>query len=191
MNKNDLITELNSIKTAERIYRDKSARFVTDHPETFPFLLELLFEGKDRIHIKAAWIFELVCFADISLIVPYLSFYAQNLHEIHHESALRPIAKVCSFICMTYFTDKENVFHLKLSKEDMQFMVESNFDWLIEDHKVATKAFAMETLFFLGLEIDWVHDELKLVLEKNIIHGSSGYQSRARKILNKINTLKN
>ncbi len=191
MDKNDLITELNSFKTAKRIHRDKSTKFVLNHSETFPFLLELVIEDQNRINIKAAWVFELVCFENISLLVKHLPYFSKNLKKIHHESALRPIAKVCAYICKTHFSYKENKLYQWLSKEEMQFIVESNFDWLVGDHKVATKVFAMETLFFLGFEIDWVHDELRLTLEKNIIHNSAGYQAHAKKILKNIKALNN
>ena len=187
MNKNDLITELNSIRTAERIQRDSSAIFILDHPETFPFLIELVFEGQERIHIKAAWILELVCIENISLISAYLDYFSRNLTKITNESALRPIAKVCFFIVDTYFSGSDNTIRDKLTKDHRQRITENNFDWLIENHKVATKAFAMDTLFFLGLEIDWIHEELKLILEKNMIHNSAGYKTRARKILKKLN----
>ncbi len=191
MDKNDLIAELNSFKTAERMHRDKSAKFVLHHIETFPFLVELLFENQNRINIKAAWVFELVCYENISLMVQHLAYFSKNLKNIHHESALRPIAKVCAYICKTHFSDVKNKLYQWLSEEDMLYIVESNFDWLVEDHKVATKVFAMETLFFLGFKINWVHDELRLTLEKNIIHNSAGYQARAKKILKNIKALNN
>ena len=188
MNKNDLISELNSFKTAERAYRDKSAKFVIDHPETFPFLTELLFEDQKRINIKAAWIFELVCFENIFLVAPYLDFFTQNLDKIKDESALRPIAKVCSFIAKAYYATSDNEIHKNLSQKNMEYMVENNFDWLIEDHKVACKVYAMDTLLLFGREFSWVHDELKLSLEKNVMNGSAGYKSHAKKILKELNS---
>lgn len=188
MNKNDLILELNSFKTAKRIYRDKAAKFVLQHPEIFPFLLELVFEDQKRINIKAAWILELVCDKNILFIIPYLEYFSQNLIKIKNESALRPIAKTCSFICSSYFTNDNKKIIKNLTPQNMQLLTECNFDWLIEDHKVATKVFAMETLLLLGKKMDWVHDELKLVLEKNISKESAGYLSRARKVLKELNS---
>ena len=183
MNKNDLINELNSFKTAERAHRDKSAKFVSDHPETFPFLVEIVFEDQKRINIKAAWVFELVCFEKISLLALYLDFFTQNLSKIKDESCLRPIAKVCFFIAKAYYNSTENEIHKNLSVKNLEYIVENNFDWLIEEHKVATKVFAMDTLYYLGKEFDWIHAELELILQKNTPKESAGYKAHARSIL--------
>jgi len=187
VNKNDLIFELNSFRTAERVHRDKSAKFVMDHPETFGFLIELVFEDQKRINIKAAWVFEIVCFENIYFIVPYLDYFIQNLTKIKDESALRPVSKVCSFIANAFYSTLENEINKNLSVNSIELMVESNFDWLIEEHKIASKVFAMDTLLFFGREFDWVHNELKLTLENNFNKESAGYKSHARKILKEIN----
>ena len=188
MTKNDLITELNSFRTAERIHRDKSAKFVIDHPETFLYLIEIVFEDQKRINIKAAWILEIVCFKNIYFIASFLDHFTQNLGKIKDESALRPIAKVCSFIAHAYYSTSKNEISDKLTKNNIELIVESNFDWLIEDHKVACKVFAMDTLLLFGREYSWVHDELKQTIEKNVVNGSAGYKSHAKKILKKLNT---
>jgi len=188
VNKSDLISELNSWHTAEKANRDQSAKFVLDHPETFSFLIELVFEGQERINIKSAWILELVCIENIHLISTYLDYFSQNLTKITNESALRPIAKVCSFIASAYYSGSEDEIHKILTKNNIQLMIESNFDWLIGKHKIACKVFAMDTLLLFGAETDWVHEELKLILEQNIIHESAGYLAHAKKILKKLNT---
>ncbi len=186
MNKNDLINELNSFDTAKRAHRDKSAKFVSDHLETFPFLLEIVFEDQKRINIKAAWIFELVCFEKISLLAPYLDFFTQNLSKIRNESSLRPIAKVCSFVAKAYYHSSENEIHKNLSVKNMEYIVENNFDWLIEDHKVATQVYAMDSLFLFGKDFDWIHAELKLILNKNAGFSSAGYKAHAKHILKQL-----
>ncbi|MGB3152866.1 MAG: adenylosuccinate lyase, partial [Maribacter sp.] len=61
------------------------------------------------------------------------------------------------------------------------------FDWLIGNHKVAAKAYSMTCLLFLGRKFDWIHPELKLVLEQNYASGSAAYKARARMTLAKIN----
>ena len=188
MNKKDLISELNSWNTAKRAFRDQSAKFVSDYSETFPFLIELVFDGQERIHIKAAWVLKLVCIENIYLISPFLDYFSKNLVKITNESALRPIAKVCSIIASAYFSSSDNDIHERLTKNNIQLMIESNFDWLIGKHKIACKVFAMDTLLLFGAETDWVHEELKLILEQNIIHESAGYLVHAKKILKKLNT---
>ncbi|MCK5638283.1 MAG: hypothetical protein KAH67_06190 [Flavobacteriaceae bacterium] len=179
MNKKDLIDELNTIKVAKRVARDKSANFVLKHPESFSFLLDLMFKNNSRTAIKAAWVFELVCQENILLLEKYLNYFINNLDKISDESALRPISKVCSFVARSYQNNQ-----LELTNEQKEKIIEVNFDWIIEEHKVASQVFAMDTLFILGKEYDWVHTELKLILEKNTTSGSAGYQAHAKKILN-------
>jgi len=66
-------------------------------------------------------------------------------------------------------------------------MVELGFQWLIDDTiKVAPRAYSMTSLFQLGKDIDWVHSELKLVVEQNYASESAAYKARARMILNKL-----
>ena len=178
MNKKDLIDELNTIKVAKRVYRDKSAKFVLDHPETFPFLLDIVFGSYSRTAIKAAWVLELVCQENILMIKESLNFFINNLDKISDESALRPLSKVCSFIIKSHQNND-----LELTKNQKEKIIVVNFDWIIENHKVATQVFAMDTLLILGKKYDWVYNELKLILEKNTSSGSAGYQAHAKKIL--------
>ena len=39
---------------------------------------------------------------------------------------------------------------------------------MISDQKVATKAYTMNALYLLGKNYDWVHQELKLIIQQNI-----------------------
>lgn len=187
MNKSDLIDEINSIKNAKRIYRDQVTKFVIKNPEVFPFLLELALENNSKTSIKSSWVLELVCFKNIDLLIPYLGYFSKNLHKINHESILRPIAKICSFIAEIYDSlDQKNI-KKNLTVGNKIQIIEANFDWLINNHKIATQVYAMDVLYFLGKEFDWVHPELKLVLEQNISNGSAGYQVRAKRVLKKLN----
>ena len=61
---------------------------------------------------------------------------------------------------------------------------------MINDEKIAPKAYSMNTLFLLGKDYDWVHPELALILERDFQMQSSGFKARARHILKKINKAK-
>ena len=181
MNKSKLISALEAIVNAKRIYRDSAADFVLTHPQTMPDLIEVVFDVDSPLHIKGAWTLELVCIANLPLMLPHASFFIENMHKISHESSLRPVSKVCYFICKSHFsTDNED---FVLSDKSIDQIIECNFDWLIEEHKVATQAFAMDTLESCGSQHEWVKEELKLILQKKTTSGSKGYQAHARKIL--------
>ncbi|MEN1786069.1 MAG: hypothetical protein AAGF77_13140 [Bacteroidota bacterium] len=63
------------------------------------------------------------------------------------------------------------------------------FDWFIGEYKVATKVFAMTSLFYLGATFDWIRPELKAILTEKIAYGSAGFQNRGAKILEKLRHL--
>lgn len=180
-NKIDLLNELKLLKNAKRVYRDAATDFVIQNPEVCPYLLELVFE-QNKTAIKSAWVLELVCEKNLLFIQQHLDYFIKNIYKIKHESALRPISKICSFIARSYDNGT-----LQLTENQKETIIESNFDFIIENHKVATQVYAMDTLYILGKEYDWVHVELKLILEKNTSKGSAGYQAHAKKILKDLN----
>jgi len=64
------------------------------------------------------------------------------------------------------------------------------FDWLIGEHKVAAKAYSMTSLLLLGHRFEWIHPELKMVLQQNYSSGSAAYKARARITLSKLKSFK-
>jgi hypothetical protein len=103
------------------------------------------------------------------------------MHKISNESALRPVSKVCFFLSRHHFLTNKSGFFMEQKSVDQ--IIECNFDWLIEDHKVATQVFAMDTLELWGRKYPWVHEELKQILQKKTASGSRGYLAHARKLL--------
>ena len=57
---------------------------------------------------------------------------------------------------------------------------------MISDEKIAPKAYSMNSLYLLGIEYDWIHPELAMILERDFQMQSSGFKARARHILKKI-----
>ena len=57
---------------------------------------------------------------------------------------------------------------------------------MINDEKVAPKAYSMISLYLLGTEFDWVHPELITILERDFHTQSAAFKARARHILKKI-----
>ena len=181
MDDKHLISILKGIKNAKRIYRDKAAEDILDDLDLIPKLIDKIYDIEDPLHIKAAWVFELVCLEHIMLLSPYIHQFINGMPTLKHESALRPVSKVCSLWSAYYFSESPS--DLFLSKQDKEQIISCNFDWLIEDHKVATQIYAMDTLKLWGDKVNWIHQELKSVLQKDADAGSSGYKAHARKIL--------
>lgn len=187
MTKQDLIQQLINIENAKRINRERVAYLVLDNTELFHYLLEIMFTTDTKISIKAAWVLEIVCEQNLSIIVPYLDYFVENIGILKHDSAVRPASKICNFIAIAYTSKKDILFKKFLSKNHIDKIVETCFDWMISNHKVATKAYSMNALFLLGKNYDWVHTELKLILQQNISNESAAYKARGKITLDLIN----
>jgi hypothetical protein len=106
------------------------------------------------------------------------------LKVLKDESSLRPIAKVVQLLVKSHFKKDEN--SIFLSEENLQDCIEASFDWLINNVKVATKAYSIRTLYVLGNYYDWIHPELQVILNKDYGDHSAAYKSVAREVLKKI-----
>jgi hypothetical protein len=160
---------------------------VLEQPELMPFLIEILLDVNNKISIKAAWTLEIVCEQNLNLIIPYLDIFTANIGNLKFDSAVRPASKICNFLAIAYYSKNENLLQQYITKKQMDSIIETGFDWLISNHKVATKAYIMNALFLFGKKYDWVHEELKLILQQNIPTESAAYKARGRMTLALIN----
>lgn len=181
MEDRNLIQILKGIYNAKRIYRDRAAQSILERPELMSNLIDKIYDIEDTLHIRAAWVLEIICLRDISMLTPFISRFLKDMHLIQNESALRPVSKICSIWTRTYLLDTNH--KVSVTRTEIDQIISCNFDWLIEVHKVATQVHAMDTLYALGYAGNWIHPELKLILQKNTDTGSSGYKAHARKIL--------
>ena len=180
-----LIEKLN-YTNARRDSRSQVANWVLSRPEVFPELLDLCFHTKDDISYKATWILEFVCLERIELLYPYLDVYFENLPKVYKDQAVRPLAKICELLAVQYYKAKNPEVVRLLNESYKQTMIECCFDWLITNQRVACEVYAMSALFYLGTEFDWIHSDLKTIIEANIHERSAGYKSRGKKVLAQI-----
>ena len=185
MTKTELYKELNYVNHSREI-RLHYAHLVIGHDELIAPLLEILFEVDDKISCRAAWVFEFMCGEQLEKIIPYLDLFTRNIAKVHLDSAVRPVAKVCEYLIKTYYSRNDNKIKTALTESHKEKIIEACFDWMINDGKIAPKAYAMNSLFLLGTEHDWIHPELAIILERDFQMQSSGFKARARHILKKI-----
>lgn len=187
MNKEFLIVQLNHIENAKRVNRLRVAHLVIQNKELFPYLLELVFEIENKTSIKAAWVLEFVCTERLNWLAPHLNYFIENIGKVKFDSAVRPVSKICEFLAKAYTSENNSLIKTKLKKNHIEKMIEVGFDWFIGNQKVAVKVYTMEMLFLLGKNIDWVRQELRLIIELNIAKESPAYKARGKKILSLIN----
>lgn len=184
MPKYSLLKELNAIKDSGRENRMKVTKKVLKNQELFQSLIEIAFEQDNDLSIKAIWVLELVCEKRLDWLAFNLTYFIENLPTIiNDESAIRSVAKICNLVAQDYNSKFESPIKLTITKDQVSQMIETCFDWLLSDYKVATKAHAMETLYYLGIKTGWIHYELKMIIEKNLPAESPGYVTRAKKVL--------
>ncbi|WP_179020324.1 adenylosuccinate lyase [Winogradskyella forsetii] len=185
MTKAELYQELRYVNHS-REKRLQYAKLVIDNPELIPTLLDILFDVDDKISCRAAWVFEFMCGEKLEAIVPYLNTFTENLSKVHLDSAVRPVAKVCEYLVKANYSKTDNAIKTHLTETHKEKIIEACFDWMINDEKIAPKAYAMNALFLLGHEYDWIHPELAIILERDFQMQSSGFKARARHILKMI-----
>lgn len=179
-----LISTLNNVENPKRDNRKNAANIVLTNLDLFKHLVTLTFKVDDKTSIKAAWVLEWICTHNsINHILPYLNKFTKNIAKIHFDSATRPCAKICEHLAIAYTSKKENDVKEFLTEKHIDQIIETGFDWLITEQKIAVKAYTMNTLYLFGLQKDWVHVELAHIIRTNVIHKSKGCEARGRKIL--------
>ncbi|MFT4612627.1 MAG: hypothetical protein ACJA1H_001779 [Glaciecola sp.] len=166
------------------------ANLVINNRELIPKLLAILYMVDDNISCRAAWVFEFMCGEHLEAGIPYLDQFTENMHRVHLDSAVRPVAKVCEYLIIAYYSKGQNEIKSTLLPKHKEKITEACFDWMINDKKVAPKAYAMSTLFLLGSDYDWIYPELVMILERDYHTQSAAFKARARQILKKINKQK-
>ena len=185
MTTEQLYEELNYVNHS-REKRLFYANLVIDNPDLIPKLLDILFMVDDKISCRAAWVFEFMCGENLDASIPYLDTFTKHVHKVHLDSAVRPVAKVCEYLVKANYGKTDNPIKQALKPIHKDRIIEVCFDYMINDEKIAPKAYAMNSLFLLGQDYDWIHPELALILERDYQMQSSGFKARARHILKKI-----
>ncbi|UTD14056.1 adenylosuccinate lyase [Tenacibaculum mesophilum] len=179
-----LISVLENVDNPARVNRNNAANIVLTQPELIKYLVDITFDVANKLSIKAAWVLEWICTHNgIEYIVPYLTVFTNNISRVHFDSAIRPCAKICEHLATAFTSKTSNKIKEQLTETDIDLIIETGFDWLITDQKIAVKAYTMNTLYLFGLQKDWVHPELEHIIRTKVIHESKGCKARGKKIL--------
>ena len=184
-----ILADMLDFPRAHRKTREDVAHWVLDHPEYFKDLLDFCFRTELPISHKAAWILEIVCEEKLDLLLNNLDDFLENIYKVKKDQAVRPLSKICLMLTTKYYKKKDQKVMNVLSSRHKEIITERCFDWLITDQKVACEAYSMHSLYLLGRDIEWIHPELRVIIEQNITHKSAGYKAQGRKILEKIKNI--
>ena len=187
MNKQFLIEQLNNIENAKRVNRLRVSELVLKNKELLEYLLELTFDVENKLSIKSAWVLELVCIEKLDWLIPYLDYFTKNISGVKFGSSVRPVSKICNFLAISYNSKNDTLIKKSITQQHINLIIEAGFDWMISNHKVAVKAYTMNSLYLFGKNYDWVHEELKLIILQNIMTESAAYKARGKITLGLIN----
>jgi len=180
------IRVIENMGNAARLNRLIAAQYFLNNTNEFEILLQKTFEIDYKYHHKAAWILEFVLDKNFELLLPHLDFFTVNLSKLQNDSAIRPISKICEWIAIKYAQKKDQGVVDKLLEKHISNIIETGFDWLIGNYKVATKAYTMHTLYLFGNLPDapnWIHQELQNIISDKMNTESAAFKSRGRKVL--------
>ncbi|WP_281502535.1 adenylosuccinate lyase [Arenibacter sp. F20364] len=149
-------------------------------------LMEIAFQVDDPVSCKACWVLEFTAKENLGYLFPNIDNFVRNIGSVHLDPAVRPIAKICEILMKSYFQLKDQETLDALNDEHLESITSACFDWLIGNHKVAAQAYSMTSLLLLGRKFDWIHPELRMILEQNYQNGSAAYKARARMTLAKL-----
>ena len=166
--------------------RQEMVLLVLNNPSLVKPLLCIAFEVNNPISSKACWVMEFTAKSNLSYILPHIDFFTNRINTVNFDSSVRPIVKICEILMKAYFHKTKNRTQDILKTKNLEQIAAACFDWLIGEHKVAAKAYSMTCLLLLGQKFDWIHPELKMVLEQNYAMGSAAYKARARMTLAKL-----
>lgn len=185
MTKSELLQRLNSGRLSKTQIDTLVKELITNSDLTKP-LLEEIFRQDKLNDFNASWVFDHLMRKKLVYLLPFIEEFTSRLDNLTSESCIRPIAHVCQMLCESYFVKNDIIFKKSMKKNHLEYLVNACFDWLIGEHKMAAKVFSMTSLLYLGEKFDWIHPELKMVLESTVPNGSAGYKNRGKKTLDKL-----
>ena len=185
MTTKELYDELDYVNHS-REKRKKYATLVINNPKLLPQVIDIVFKVDDKRSCRAAWLLEFVARENLDAILPYLDTITEQMHTVHLDPAVRPIAKICEYLIEAYYHKDRNQTKNHLNNKHKECIIELSFDYMITNQKVAVKAYSMHSLYLLGKEYDWIHPELATILERDFNSGSAAFKARARHLLKKL-----
>jgi len=180
--KTELVSKIDQ-STAHRKSREQLSNYIIRNLGILTEFVEIAFDTSNKNHVKAFWSLELVCQKKLKLFVPYLDLFCEVLPKLKDDSSIRPATKICFFLSKS--NHRKN--GISLTQEQEHLLIEALLDRLIQNEKVAAKVYSMKALFVLGKKYNWVHDELKNIIEQDYANHSAAYQAATRNLLKKLN----
>lgn len=159
--------------------RDKGVQLIKKYPYLAEELVRLAFSKEQkREHIVASWVLErLISNTKYLSLTPYFPKFLKAFRHQTHESKRRPFAKLLYHYCQV----KEN--RNQLNSSEIDIIIACCFDTLLEAKKVAPKVHVLKTIVYFKNHNDWIEEELKSYIEKELPSSTAAFKAALRQIL--------
>ena len=151
-------------------------REVGQSADHFRSLLEMTLHEKDPLAWRAAWILDGSAEKHPELAVSHIHTIIRALPGISSTGVIRSLLRM---LC-----------RYEIPEEDQGLLVDLCFGYMVsEPYPVAVKVHAMQIIYNHVLLYPELKEELKAVIEDQIVHHSAGFKSRAKRIIHHLDQL--
>lgn len=180
MNKNQLITLLSQNCGINDILNLASETL--DGKYAVANVLDLCFNPNAQIAFRAAWLLENIEKLSAQHFLTICSDFMQRYTKQNNLSGQRHFTLI-----MMRLTKADGMRFYKLKPEDFDEVLAATFLWILNPKTpVAVQCNAIDVIFQLAKYHEWVLDELKVILEKNLVSNSAALISRSKRILKRM-----
>ena len=141
MTTNELYEALDYVNHS-RQKRQQYAHLILAQPELMASLMDIVFMIDDQRSCKAAWLAEFSVNTEHTVILPYLDILTARTDSVYRDAAIRPIAKIYECLALQYYQYRCPLTQKNLKLTHREHMVETVFNWLLTEQKVAVNEIA-------------------------------------------------
>lgn len=180
MVKNKLVTRITLQQVKEHLgdsskkLADLTVNMVIDNPTLIEPLLEISYTETGPLSQRASRIVSIYCCRFPEMLKPHVSKIIDHLSKLKSEGPLRNFLKIFSEV------------PLNLNNKSKSILLNLCFDYLSGNCSIAVKAYSMDILYRMSIEIPEIKNELYHLIESQMPDFSTGLKSRGKKILKKL-----
>jgi hypothetical protein len=152
------------------------ANYIGNDPELFKELMDLIFEEKDPLPLRASWVASVLSDTYPDLLHSYINKVIAQLKNFKHPGIRRNFLRALA--------------NLDIPEQYTGIIYDDCYQWLLsKEEPPAVKVYSMQILFNIAKNEPDLLRELRLVLEGLTDHESAGIRSRTNELLKKIHQL--
>jgi hypothetical protein len=153
------------------------ARWIGSDKQRFRQLMSMFLNGEYRVTQRSAWILSTCAENHPTLIRPYLGKLIKKMQEPGvHDAVKRNVVRILQFV--------------EIPERLLGEVATVCFNYLTSPSEpIAVRVFSMTVLANIAQKEPGLKNELRLVIEQQLLHGGMAFCSRARKVIKTLERL--